>query len=160
MVIFKFIRPLLDVFDMASQSIDGASYNSALISNIWFINLMLYYRAFVRLMQLFRIPPMLQVVIASAFIGKYFISWEVEEVWLPVPSWTPVKWVIFYLLDSTSFVIPTALLHSYPPSLSDANYLNWMGISLGNFFQSYESCLFWKSAYDFYGIAHVLAFYY
>jgi len=160
MVIFKFIRPLLDVFDMASQSIDGASYNSALISNIWFINLMLYYRVFVRLMQLFRIPPMLQVVIASAFIGKYFISWEVEEVWLPVPSWTPMKWVTFYLLDSTSFVIPTCLLHYYPSVLSEANYLNWMGISLGNFFQSYESCLFWKSAYDFYGIAHVLAFYY
>jgi len=169
MVLFKFIRPLLDVCDLASQSIDGNLYNSALISNIWFINLMLYYRVFVRLMQACRIPPMLQVVIASAFIGKYFISWEVEEVWLPVPSWTPLKWVTFYLLDSTSFVIPTYLVQYYPQSvqhsplstsLGGANYINWMGISLGNFFQSFDVCLFWKSAYDFYGIAHVLAFYY
>mmetsp|Transcript_12224 Transcript_12224/g.21710 ORF Transcript_12224/g.21710 Transcript_12224/m.21710 type:complete len:1178 (+) Transcript_12224:59-3592(+) len=159
--IFKFIRVFITVGDVASTAIDGHSYQSEILGDVWFINLMLYYRAIVRLMQLCRIPPPFQVIIASVPISQYFFEYAGSVTYLPVPStWPSLQWLEIYLLDVSSFTVPSVLLPFLPTSLRNQGFLSTFGMSLGNFSQDYTRCSFWCGLFDFYGLAHVLAFYY
>jgi len=152
-VLYKLTRGLLLLLNYAGYLTDGDSTMPPIAE--WFIYLVLYYRAFVRLMQLFRLPKWLQVTIAAAFAGKgFFVSSSQFDVTLP-----DYMWPLGLMLGWPAGITPCFICSQAEAMLLEEPCFYNTGVS-GLCLHGYGSPVqIWDAKYDYFALAHVLAYY-
>jgi len=115
---------------------------------------MIYYRAFVRLMQLFRLPKWLQVTIAVALAGKNVFVLSAEHATLP-----DYMWPLGLMLGWPAGITPCFICSQAEAMLLEEPCFYNTGVS-GLCLQEYSSPITtWAPKYDYFALAHVLAYY-
>lgn len=156
-VVYKLTRSLILAGDYVSYSIDG---NAGIgTRSIWFVYVVLWYRAMVRVMQMLRLPAYLQIGLTAAgtlqymFAGSYAI-------------YLPDNWLLNMLLNYESGIIPGSLcgvserLPPYGRLAPTLDSCQCIGSQyLGKVCVSSTPTPFWDQAYDIYALAHVVSYY-
>jgi len=151
LVLYKLTRGLLLLGNYAGYLADGDATIPPLME--WFIYLMLYYRAFVRLMQLFRLPKWLQVTIAAAIAGRCFFDTTVNRFYFTLPDY---MWPLGLMLSWDAGITPCSICSLVEPLNPNCFETGIPGVCL----HSYDGLItYWTEKYDYFALSHVLAYY-
>jgi len=153
MLLYKLTRCFLLLFTYLGYLVDGNA--GLVVKSEWFLYVILYYRASVKLMQLLRVPIWLQVTLATilALNGLFFGGGQTAIYGFP-----EYLWPVYALMSWKTGLIPCPFFYNMAEVLSPGN--NFKTSIPGVCISEFSSTLsLWTPVWDIFGLIHVLSFY-